>query len=197
MVISRCLPFCEDAPGEVLQRSFAAACRHISGGAIHTYLIIDRSGSMASRSISPDTEEIRSHRNFCQLNNVLGVVHEASMKYIRERSSRAPSDLLTYIPFNHNAVIHVQEQSMQDAPRILNSLMAITPVGGTRFSSALQTAHSHLKQVCFPGVRDCVPCLHMTNLLEMRFTRELHSQPYTAHPVVSFKLRHQHEKLWT
>jgi hypothetical protein len=123
------------------------ACRHVAGGAVHTYLIIDRSSSMASRTITPDSPEIRSHQNIHYLNNVLGVVHEASMKYIRERSSRAPSDLLTYIPFNHEAVVYVQEQSMQDAPRLLDSLMGIVPGGGTMFSSALRTAHNHLKQV--------------------------------------------------
>lgn len=83
------------------------ACRHVTAADVHTLLVIDRSGSMASQNIQPDNKDIRSHPRFSSggLDNVLGVVYEAAYKYLKERSSKAPQDLISFLPFNEGTTV--------------------------------------------------------------------------------------------
>jgi uncharacterized protein YegL len=122
-------------------------CRHITAANVHTFLVIDRSGSMAATSVTPDNHTIRSHSRFQDLDNVLGVVYEAAYKYMCERSSRAPQDLVTFIPFDHEAHVHTSNEPLHDVDSILNRMMTCKPSGGTSFFQALACAQTALQQV--------------------------------------------------
>jgi hypothetical protein len=122
-------------------------CRHITAANVHTFLVIDRSSSMRARSVTPDNHTIRSHPQFHDLDNVLGVVYEASYKYMCERSSRAPQDLVTFIPFDNQAHVHTANEPLHDVDSILNRMMTCKPGRGTLFYRALACAHTALQQV--------------------------------------------------
>lgn len=80
---------------------------------VHTMLVIDRSGSMGSTSIYPDNKDIRTHPEFSPaVDNVLGVVYEAGYKYLQERSSKAPQDLISFLPFDTQT--NVRSRCMPD-----------------------------------------------------------------------------------
>jgi hypothetical protein len=130
-----------------LQMTFACPRRHVTAAHVHTFMVIDRSGSMASKSIKPDNRVIRSHPQIHGLDNVLGVVYEAAYKYICERSARAPQDLLTFLPFNDGAQVTCLGSSLQSPDGLLNTMMAVKPDGGTTFYTALSTAYQTLQQV--------------------------------------------------
>jgi hypothetical protein len=137
--------------GNVIKGQGAMLCRHVTAASVHTFLVIDCSGSMAARSVTPDNHTIRSHPHFNGLDNVLGVVYEAVYKYLCERSSRAPEDLLTFIPFSHHARVCIASQPISDVHSILDTLMQFKPRKGTVFCKALACAHRAMQQVRFPS----------------------------------------------
>ena len=110
-------------------------------------MVIDRSGSMASRDVTPDNSAIRNSVHFAGLDNVLGVVYEAAYKYLCERSARAPNDLMTFVPFDNYAQVAFASQPITSADALLASMMQWKPSGGTQFSSALDTAHASVQAV--------------------------------------------------
>jgi hypothetical protein len=129
-------------------------CRHVTAANVHTFLVIDRSGSMAAASVTPDNHVIPSHRQFSRLDNVLGVVYEAAYKYMSERASRAPQDLLTFIPFNHCSAVGMAAQPVTDVDALLNGMMVYKPEGGTFFGGALSCAQNAMQAVC---ISTCFP----------------------------------------
>lgn len=107
---------------------------------VHTFFVIDRSGSMGSPTICPDSRDIREHARFLpngDLDNVLGVVYEAANKYILERIARAPRDVATFIPFNDHAKVDFAGWPVQDGARLLDRMMQTEPMRGTKFDQAL------------------------------------------------------------
>ena len=84
-----------------------------------------------------------------------GVVLEACYKYLCERTARAPAeliatpDLVTYVPFDHEASIHIdaEEQSATSAPVLLQKMMQKKPRGASHFGRAIAVAYKHLKRV--------------------------------------------------
>ena len=116
---------------------------------VHTFLVIDRSGSMASQSIRPDSHNIRLHPHFqCgRVDNVLGVVYEAAHKYILERAARAPRDVVTFIPFDDHSHIEFCGWGVQEPAQLLDSMMQTRPRRGTNFAQALQTMQGAVAQV--------------------------------------------------
>lgn len=115
---------------------------------MHTLFVIDRSGSMCSSSIKPDSRDIRNHSRFSgSLDNVLGVVYEAAYKYIMERASRAPRDVVTFVSFNDGARAEFAAWPVQDSAKMVDQMLQITPTGTTQFNQALKKMHSELMQV--------------------------------------------------
>jgi von Willebrand factor type A domain len=111
-------------------------------------MVIDRSSSMSSRSVTPDSSAIRTHGSFnAALDNVLGVVYEASHKYMCERRARSPQDLVTFIPFDNSAHVHFHTQQVTNVDALLTSMLQVAPRGGTVFVNALNSAHQSVHQV--------------------------------------------------
>lgn len=117
---------------------------------VHTFFVIDRSGSMGSTTICPDSRDIRDHGLFVpdgDLDTVLGVVYEASYKYILERTVRAPRDIATFIPFNDSARIDFSGWAVSNPARLLDRMMRTEPNRGTKFDQALRTMQAAVAQV--------------------------------------------------
>jgi hypothetical protein len=110
-------------------------------------MVIDRSGSMGSGTVTPDNSAIRNHPQFNGLDNVLGVVFEAAYKYICERCARSLDDLVTFIPFDDNVQVCFASAAISNVAPLLDHMMHIKPAGGTMFGQALVAAHSSIRQV--------------------------------------------------
>ena len=124
-------------------------CRHVTAANVHTFMTIDRSGSMGSRSVTPDSAAIRTHPSFsANIDNVLGVVYEAAHKYMSERRVRAPQDRITFIPFDDSAHVHFATRQVTEVDTLLTSMLQVGPGGGTEFRHALTAAHRSVQQVC-------------------------------------------------
>ena len=131
-----------------VQNDQVTLCRHASD--VHTFLVIDRSSSMASQSIRPDSPHIRLHPHFQRgrLDNVLGAVYEAAHKYILERAARAPRDVVTFIPFNAHSHVEFCGWGVKEPAQLLDRIMKTRPRGGTNFAQALQIMQGAVAQVC-------------------------------------------------
>lgn len=124
--------------------------RHVTVSDVHTFFVIDRSGSMGSTTICPDSNDIRDHGRFVpggDLDTVLGVVYEAAHKYILERTVRAPRDIATFVPFNDSARIDFSGWAVSDPSSLLDRMMQTEPSRGTKFDQALQTMQTAVQQV--------------------------------------------------
>ena len=152
----------------------------------HTFLIIDRSGSMDCEDMQPEMRQVVQHPKFrvkvaadginyklrrntqasdpsLPLNNILGVVHEACYKYTSTRKAKEADDLVTYIAFNREAKVLANAESIQADNRLLNVMMGVYPYHQTEFSVGIKAAHDRLKQVC-----SCSPAPRMLQLLYQR-----------------------------
>eukprot|EP01025_Chloroclados_australasicus_P037498 TRINITY_DN3829_c0_g1_i3.p1 TRINITY_DN3829_c0_g1~~TRINITY_DN3829_c0_g1_i3.p1 ORF type:complete len:802 (-),score=42.11 TRINITY_DN3829_c0_g1_i3:263-2668(-) len=127
--------------GYISQKGHFFECVH---GRFSTYLIIDRSGSMSSRSAVPVSQEIQAHRYFSGVNNCLGAVYECALKYVKLRAYSSPDDLVTFVPFHHSSSVVFSNWSVSYHQQILDSMMSITPGGGTAFVSGLASAYNEL-----------------------------------------------------
>eukprot|EP00892_Ulva_mutabilis_P011345 jgi/Ulvmu1/8583/UM045_0026.1 len=135
-------------------------CKHVTASDVHTFLVIDRSGSMGSHTIRPDSNEIRHHPRFAsggELDTVLGVVYEAAHKYILERTARAPRDLVTFIPFHSSADIDFAGWHVRDSVTLLDRLMQTGPGGGTNFGNALFVMQQAVTQWRAQGTESLKP----------------------------------------
>lgn len=143
----------------------ALLCRHFNGSRTHTFLVIDRSGSMRSRVITPDSSDIREHEAFRhgRLDNVLGVVYEAAHKYVLERASKSHEELFTFIPFSSDAEIKFFAKGATDGSvaGLLDEFMECPPERGTNFYKALQKTKLAVTEVRQPhtsaGLRTACP----------------------------------------
>jgi hypothetical protein len=116
-------------------------------------MVIDRSGSMGSMTITPDNRDVRGHPKFDgDLDNVLGVVYEAAYKYMTVRSARAPNDLLSFIPFNDRAELRFTSLPIDDVDYLLGEMLDVAPDGGTCFDSALLVGHEAVQKVRIPRI---------------------------------------------
>ena len=138
-----------------------ALCRHITAANVHTFLVIDRSSSMSSRGVVPDSRAIRgAGHSFDQLDNVLGVVYEAALRYMSERKQRAPTDLLTFVPFCGSAQVGFANRSVQNVDELLPCMMQCKPYNGTNFGNALDVAYGAVQRVSFGYLCD-TSCHHL------------------------------------
>jgi hypothetical protein len=113
---------------------------------------------MGAIHIQPKLKKIRKHPNFLRfgkLDNVLGVVHEATYKHIRERNSKSPQDLITYISFDDRAHVKAEYVPVHRSERLFREIMSVVPKFGTRFDQALEAAHASLQKVRTMLNMDC------------------------------------------
>ena len=130
-------------------RTVICPCRHVTASDVHTFLVIDRSGSMGSMGIQPDSREVRKHKRFSpdDHDTVLGVVYEAVHKYVLERAARAPHDIVTFVPFNDTAIVDFAGWHVKDPERILDRILQTPPNRGTNFANALGKMQHAVAQV--------------------------------------------------
>ncbi|KAF6266711.1 hypothetical protein COO60DRAFT_1632767 [Scenedesmus sp. NREL 46B-D3] len=142
----------------VSQAGHVYACDHGSGySCFHTVLVIDRSGSMADRSVQPASPELRlamqQHR--FHLDNIAGVVCEAALAYMRTRQARSSSDRLSCITFDDQAHVVVEAHQLASpatCSTLLRSIMAqALPRGGTDFGVGLDQAFALLRRIAAAG----------------------------------------------
>ncbi|KAL2635730.1 hypothetical protein R1flu_007209 [Riccia fluitans] len=100
--------------------------------------IIDHSGSMCSRDVTPQFVEFQGTHN-----NRLGCVFEALLRFIRTwltMSLSQGADLASVVLFNHEdpALTVVELEAMDE--NIVNKLLVYSPDGGTYFSTGLKQA---------------------------------------------------------
>ncbi|KAL0229339.1 hypothetical protein GEMRC1_013957 [Eukaryota sp. GEM-RC1] len=99
----------------------------------HTYVLIDKSGSMLDDATVPSNEDIYQR-------NLLGAVAERTIQYIAERATVSPHDLISVIAFNHEAMLIVHSCAVTEQFILATQLNEICPGGGTSYQSALQMA---------------------------------------------------------
>lgn len=121
---------------------------------------------MSSRGVVPDSSAIRSSPSFGQLDNVLGVVYEAALKYMSERKARAPTDLLTFVPFCGAAHVGFANESVRGVDQLLAAMMQYKPHNGTNFGNALDAAHAAVQEV-----RAALQRLGMPSVLRLKMWR--------------------------
>eukprot|EP00884_Botryococcus_braunii_P007870 jgi/Botrbrau1/17084/Bobra.0611s0002.1 len=139
------LPHGETA-GYISQNGHFFRCSHGGGGGgcYATYFIIDRSGSMGSGDVQPQSPQICNAVGFNNLRNRLGVVYEAMMTYISTRKAVSPGDTITFVPFHQSADVIFSQLSITDDLQALEYMMRVTPHGGTQFTCGIQKAHFQL-----------------------------------------------------
>ena len=131
-------------------------CRHDTAANVHTWLVIDRSSSMSSRSVTPDSSVVRGHADFPGLDNALGVVYEAAHRYLSERASRSPRDLITFVPFNGDAHVAFAAMPVSNIDGMLSLMMSCKPDNGTAFDRALRVAYQNVSTVRAHPFKFCV-----------------------------------------
>eukprot|EP01024_Parvocaulis_polyphysoides_P069448 TRINITY_DN85034_c0_g1_i1.p2 TRINITY_DN85034_c0_g1~~TRINITY_DN85034_c0_g1_i1.p2 ORF type:complete len:246 (+),score=39.16 TRINITY_DN85034_c0_g1_i1:75-740(+) len=107
-----------------------------------TYLIIDRSGGMGCEDTKPAFPQII---NFGGLNNRIGVIYEAAIKYVKLRALYSPDDIVTFVPFNHEASVVFQGLSVTKQQEIINFMLPYGPNGGASFVAGFQAAYNALQ----------------------------------------------------
>lgn len=125
-----------ETSGYISQNGHFFRCSHGGGGGgtYATYFIIDRSGSMSDRDVTPHSPVICRASGFSSyLNNRLGVVYEAMMTYIQTRKALSPGDTISFIPFNTWATVSFSQVPITDEARALSAIMGVYPDGGTSF----------------------------------------------------------------
>ncbi|KAL0228326.1 hypothetical protein RCL1_004469 [Eukaryota sp. TZLM3-RCL] len=108
-------------------------CVHSNGGTYHTFLVVDRSGSMGSTSALPTQSWINQK-------NILGSALEACFTFTQKRLNQNPTDLLTLITFDTSAETLLVNHPVTDTNTLRNAIAQVSTGGGTHFQVALETA---------------------------------------------------------
>lgn len=117
-----------------------ALCRHLTSADVHTFFLIDRSSSMGSTYCTPDNERgIRELDGFNEdLENVLGVVYEATYKYMWARAQNAPHDLVAFLPFNDSAQAVFTAEPISNSTSLMQRMLQVDPHKGTKFGVGIK-----------------------------------------------------------
>ncbi|KAL0216485.1 hypothetical protein P9112_008669 [Eukaryota sp. TZLM1-RC] len=99
----------------------------------HSYLILDKSGSMYSKRATPTMDWV-------QQENILGAVVENTMKFAETRAKESPQDRISIITFNSSANVVVNGLPVTALGELRDKLNAIIPAGTTDYLSGLSTA---------------------------------------------------------
>nr|CAG8441595.1 7070_t:CDS:10 [Entrophospora candida] len=117
--------------------------------AFHIIFVLDRSGSMNGTDRKP-LENI--HSNISQKiaqshNNRIGAVYSAVYLFMEEHKEKqnqdaVDNDTISLILFNHETVVPIENQSLNDANNVLDTMIQYEANGGTRFDLAIREAGS-------------------------------------------------------
>lgn len=126
----------------VSQSGHVFGCTHsFNPVAIHTYFIIDRSGSMCLQEVQPSLPFVAVRHN-----TAFGAVLECLHRYICQRTAVSSQDKVTLVSFNTSAqVVFDAKPASQDLIRS-PAVLGVQPDGGTQFSEGLGLAAERLRQ---------------------------------------------------
>ena len=126
------------------------SCGHefIKCNPCHTIFIIDKSGSMNSRDISPKCEKLKNNLDF---NNRLGCVIHVVDNYVKKRLNLNKEDCFSFVSFNDYAEINFKNydyNKLKYNDLIDDCLRSIKyPDGGTKFIEGFKKANEILSTI--------------------------------------------------
>ncbi|KAG9032049.1 hypothetical protein FS837_002823 [Tulasnella sp. UAMH 9824] len=112
----------------------------------HVIFVLDRSWSMLEQDIQPLRDEPIGRRIAAYNDNRFGVVLSAFYQFMLERSSATRRDAYSVILFNDSTEIKMTHETTSSINQMIETLLGITPTGGTDFRQALVTARQVMEQ---------------------------------------------------
>eukprot|EP01106_Pelomyxa_sp_JSP_P016425 TRINITY_DN6118_c0_g1_i3.p1 TRINITY_DN6118_c0_g1~~TRINITY_DN6118_c0_g1_i3.p1 ORF type:complete len:1949 (+),score=173.31 TRINITY_DN6118_c0_g1_i3:435-6281(+) len=122
--------------GSVSEDGHVFSCRHQRNINAHTFMVLDKSGSMSTDDAVPKTDWLLAVPHF---RNRLGTLLEAADNYVNLRLRYSPSDCVTIIFFDSNAK-SVCSNSPVSKTLVRDTCSRVVPGGSTNFTTALTCA---------------------------------------------------------
>ncbi|KAL0222099.1 hypothetical protein RCL1_001953 [Eukaryota sp. TZLM3-RCL] len=114
-------------------------CTHSSSGTYHSFLIVDRSGSMSSTSSKP-------YQSWISQKNILGAAVEAMYNFQQKRAAQNPNDFISVIEFDSNATLLLDSLNITNDETFRSSINSLYPRGGTEFYYGIEVAVSNWRR---------------------------------------------------
>lgn len=143
--VSRSGAFQGGGGGYVTEDGHHFACDHSRNMPHNVIFVIDKSGSMDSRDISPSMAKLVAGGHA----NRLGCVMEAMMRFIKMRlqatsGSSQGADSVSVVLFDNSAVTAARLEEMKEG--VVETILKYRADGGTTYSSGLQAAEQVLRE---------------------------------------------------
>ena len=138
--------------GEWISNGHLLKCKHDIG--IYTIFLVDSSGSMNSKSHTPNNLGIQGI-----MNNMMGAAIQAIYSYCKIRAELSPKDFCSLYGFNHKAFNVFENINITNYNIILYScLKRLKPDGFTEFKNAFEKA---FELICSPSFNrnDYIPVI--------------------------------------